>query len=219
MMKEIKRAIRLTRYGHGLVSNILGGIAILLIGLICLTAIDVYSAQMIGIICLVLGPIMILQVLYSLLYVNMVAASPRRRVVECVIPDIMNIVGCVGGFVALELSTIYKVNKLPMQTDDTVEMMVVVAIGLALLLIVYAVAYKYFVVGYIIFFFVFLGTYILGTALVMVFDFPLNMVGASAISFGIIALGIALAAFIRRKVYKKALSPMACGTTLRKALQ
>ena len=61
--------------------------------------------------------------------------------------------------------------------------------------------------------------YIAGFIFFELVDPPLTLLSTSLISLIIVTMGVVLSSLIRRGVYKKALSPMAVGSTLRKALQ
>lgn len=218
MIAEIKRGIRLIRYGYGVKLNLIGGILLCIIGLvICCVASD--SFIMIGVLYMMLGPFMAVQVMYTLLYAGLVGASPRRRGIEILIADWIDIITGFIGYVVFMVATVVRVNMAPEQAQNIMQGILLGSVGSAMVFICFGVCYKYYWQSMILFFIVYFMVYGFGMALINIAQVTLNMAWTAGGSLLFIAAGVFLSCVLRRLVYKKSLSPMACGTSLRKAMQ
>lgn len=217
MMKEIKRVFQLILYGHGVKLNLIGGVLFWLLG-VFMFWVPFAEMKFAAILYVMLGPLMLVQVAYTLLYSGIVAASPRRKLIEIAIPDWVAVGAVAISYVIVLINTAFNGNMI-IQGRDKLESMLLCAGAMALVLIYYGWAYKYYWLSTILFFVTLVVGDMAGIVFFELVDFPLTFLSASLIGLAILAVGLALSSLIRRGVYKKALSPMAVGATLRKALQ
>lgn len=218
MIAEIKRGIKLIRYGYGVKANLIGGAILCIVGiLMCCLANN--NLIMIGTLYIVLGPIMIIQVMYTFLYSGLVGASPRRRGIEILIADWINIITGFIGYVVFMVVTIVRVNAAPEQAQNIMQGTLLGSVGSAAAFICFGVCYKYYWQSMILFFVVFFSVYAGGMVIMNIAQVTLNMAWTAGGSLVFIAAGVFLSCVLRRLVYKKGLSPTACGTSLRKAMQ
>lgn len=218
MMEEIKRGFKLIRYGYGLKANIFGGIFFFLLGtLIYLVATDHMSV--LGAVYIVLGALMVIQIQYSLLYSNFVGASARRKTLEILVADIICIIMGILGYVIMVVGSVYKIGVSPEETQNILESMLVSGMALPLVFVLVATSYKYFWTTMILFGTLFLMVYSGGMIFVALANLDLNIVGTSLICLVLTVTGVLLSCVLRRALYRKTLSPTACSTGLRKAMQ
>ncbi len=218
MMTEIKRGLKLMRYGYGVKQCLVGGILIYLSGiLVCCIADD--SFIMVGILYMMLGPIMLVQVMYSLLYSGFVGASPRRRGIEILIADGINIITGLMGYLLLMIVAVVRVNNAPEQAQDIMEWIVLGSMGITAVFICFGACYKYYWQSMVLFFIVFFAVYGGGMVFLNLMQITFHMAWTAGISLVLISAGVFLSCVMRRLVYRKSMSPSACGTGLRKAMQ
>lgn len=217
-MAKIKTGLKLMKYGYGLKMNLFFGILFFVLGLImCVTSRD--EGGILGVLYVVLGPMMLVQITYSLMYANFVGASPKRKVLEITIPDFINTVIALLGYIVVIVNANIRTAMDAEQTGNAVEAMLVTGLTMAALLFCFGAAYKYFVLSMFFFFLVFMVIYSGGLAVMHRMDLNLGMLPASLICFGIIAIGLVLSGLLRRALYKRPFSSLACGANLRKAMQ
>lgn len=218
MITEIKRGMKLIRYGYGTKWNWIGGVLLWLLGIgICCLAHDGF--MVIGTLYMMLGPMMVMQVMYSLLYSNLVGASPRRRGIEIIIADWINIISGFIGYLVFMIVAVVRVNGAPEQAQDIMTGVILGSLGAAAAYICFGACYKYYWQSMILFFVVFFFIYGAGMVIMNIMQFTLTMAWTAGFSLVFIAVGVFLSCVLRRLLYKKTLSPTACGTSLRKAMQ
>lgn len=220
MIAEIKRGIKLIRYGYGVKRNLIGGMLLCILGIgMCCVAND--SFIIIGALYMMLGPIMIIQVMYSLLYSNMVGASPRRRGIEILIADWIHILTGAIGYIVFMIVAVVRVNGAPDKAQNIMQGIILASVGIAAVFVCFGACYKYYWQSMILFFIVFFSVYGVGMIIMRAIQlhFTLTMAWTAGVSLAFIAAGVFLSCVLRRLVYKKVLSPTACGTGLRKAMQ
>lgn len=218
MMEEIKRGFKLIRYGYGKMVNVFGGIAVFLLGTaIYWSAMD--QMCILGAVYIALGALMIIQVQYSLLYSNFVGASARRKTLEILLADIICIVVAVFAYVIMVGATIVKVEANPQLTSDILENMLISGVAMPLVFIMIATSYKFFWTTMILFGVFFLAVYGGGMIFVHIVNLNLSVVGVSLICLVLMIVSVILSCVLRRLLYRRSLSPTACNTGLRKAMQ
>lgn len=218
MMKKIRSGFKLILHGHGVKLNLIGGVLFWLLGGLMLW-LPFEGMKLAAILYVMLGPLMLVQVAYTLLYSGIVAASPKRKLIEITIPDWVSVGAVVLSYVIVLISTVINEKTGMVSVQESLESMLHSAGAMALVLIYYGLAYKYYWLGIILFTVTFLAGHIGGIVFFELVDPPLTLLSTSLISLIIVTMGVVLSSLIRRGVYKKALSPMAVGSTLRKALQ
>jgi len=214
MISKVKKSFRLIPYGYALKMNLIGGVLVFLLGLagLCTGSLQaILSAS----IFMVLGPLVLLQVAGSLLYSGVIAASPRRRVVEIVLGDVLSVIASVIGY-ATVAGYIYLNQEV---IERPAGNMILASICMAICVIYFGVAFKLYAVGSILFFIFVLGGYGLGLLLLEWMEFKISLASASVIGFLIMVFGVVLSSMFRRLLYKRSLSARACGEGLRKAMQ
>lgn len=218
MMKEIKKGLKLILYGHGMKLNLIGGFILWMLG-IFLFLLPVSGMQFAAVLYIMLGPLMLVQVGYTLLYSGITASSPKKKLIEITIPDFVSAGAGLISYIIVVLCTVFNGSVELVQNVDRYENLLLAGVTMAIILIYYGSAYKYYWLSSVLFFVVLIAGYIAGIIVFTLIDLHLNLISASLICLAILAVGVLLSCFIRRGVYKKTLSPMACGGTLRKALQ
>lgn len=214
MINEIKKCLRLIPYGHGIKMNLILGVIVFLLGLAELH-VDSPAVILPASVFVVLGCLACLQITSSLLYSGIVAASPKRRALDIGIGDAVSVGSSLIGYLTV-IGYIFLNRE---NFESAGEDMILASICMAICVIYFAVAYKIYLVGSIIYAITIFGCYGLGIIFFKYTEVECSMTVARVSSFLIMVLGVLLAAVCRRLLYKNRLSAMACGTALRKAMQ
>jgi len=214
MINEIKKSFRLIPYGYGVKMNLICGVIFFLIGLAELSTgsqLAVFSASVF----IILGPIVCLQLASTLLYSGIVASSPRRRVVEIGLGDAVSAGATLIGYLVVTGYTFLNREMI----ENPMENLILASICMAVSVIYFGVAFKIYLIGSILYFISIIGAFGLEIAFFEITEIEFSFANASVISFLIVVLGVVLSSVLRRLLYKRRLSPMACGAALRKAMQ
>lgn len=217
MMAEIKKGLKLIRYGYGLKTNLSMGILFLIVGILMLGCDGTYP--MLGIIYILLAPTMLIQLESTLLYSGMTAASSKRRLLEIVLPEFLTIIIGVLGCVAVVGVGWFWADVRQESTDACMEIMLGSGLLVAILLIYFGSAYKYFIVSVILVVIAMIIGMGSGVVIVKLVGEKLNMLTVSMLCIAFIIIGIVISCCLRRVCYRKQISLMAAGMYLRKALQ
>jgi len=217
MIAEIKKGIKLLRYGYALKLNIATTLFFLLLGVLgmCIGESGIFLAT----VYILMVPLTLVQLESTLLYSGFAASSAKRKILEIYFPDFMTMItGGLGCLIVIG-GSFFWAHKRPENIENCIEVMFMSSIMIAIMLIYMAVAYKYFVTGIIMFCLgVFIGIDGGMIALRVVWEnFTLAM--ASGVSVAIIVMGIVISGLLRRAFYRKQISPLAGGFSLRKAMQ
>lgn len=214
MINEIKKCLRLIPYGYGVKMNLILGLIVFLLGLAELLA-DSPAITFSASVFVTLGCLACLQITSSLLYSGIVAASPKRRALDIGIGDATavgaSVIGylTVNGYIFLHRESFERAG----------ENMILASLCMAISVLYFAVAYKIYLVGSILYAIAIFGCYGLVAVFFEVSEVECSMTVALVISVLIMVLGVVLSSLCRRLLYKRRLSPMACGAALRKAMQ
>lgn len=214
MINEIKKGFRLIPYGYAIKMNLICGVVIMLLGLAALSM-DSRNEIFTASIFIILGPLVSLQVAGSHLYSGLVAASPRRRLVDIVLGDVLSVIASLIGYLVI-VGYIF-LNKGAI--EHPAESMILAGVCMAICVIYFGVALKCYLVGSILYFIGVIGGYLVGSVFLEVTEIEFSLAGGSVVSFLIMVLGVVLSSVLRRLLYKRRLSPTACGTGLKKAMQ
>lgn len=224
-MKELRRIFRLIKYGYGFKLTMVLSVVLTVLGLVFLGIGygmpygDNVQPALLCTLYIMLGPISFIQILYSLLFSNMVKASPKNYTLDILVPNrfiiitgsITYLLSFVGAWIGAK------------RTPALAESYVIVILGcglfVAVLAVYFAIAYKYFVAGTIGFLVGFLGVYGGIAALLLKKSLAFTMTSASLLGAAVAAVGIVVSCILRRLLYKKPVSKLASGASLRKMMK
>lgn len=218
MMSDFKRSLKMFRYGYALKSSILACVLFAVLGIATLCLHSDQSA-LAGIVYIICGALMPMQVHYYLLYANIVSASPRRKLLELTIPNVISAISGILGYAALLIGTIAHMNTVTQDAESNLGILFLGGLIIAALLMCFGAAYKYFVLSMLFFFFIFIVLYGGGVVVLRMWNLNLDIYEAAGISLLFVVVGIALSCVLRSVFYKKPLSKIAAGASLRKAMQ
>ncbi len=218
MLGELKKSFRLLKYTYNFRLNIAGAVIFLVLG-IPMLLVDVESS-ILGGMYLLIAPYMLIQMLYSLVFGQMVAASPKKQFLEIQCVDILS--GVINIVVyTLVVWVVRGVHGGAGENIAALGMVIPFAAMIVIISVYYGACYKYMVAGTILFAF----TYMVLYGIVMselsqrlVERFQLNFGSAYLIGMVLILMGNGISAWMRRCLYKKPYSPLSMGS-LRKALK
>lgn len=149
MINDIKKGIKLMRYGYGLKSlvvisiiYIICGILILGMGLFTPGGIKVATQGMM----LFIVPIMPVQLLHSLNASKMMSSSPMRKQLQTIIPSAISCIGMLTIYIFFILYSLLAMFMNPGRIGVLCGDIAYAAIGAALFIVYLSLAYKYMIV-------------------------------------------------------------------------
>lgn len=220
MLKDIKLGFKLLKYSYSFKMNVGLSIFFLVIGsLMMLVGVDSFVFG--GVYCYI-GIVIVLQMSYSLLFVQVVSASYTRKMLEITFPNFISLFGSILWFLILTVLTKVFSCVRPQLEAEYSAALVLCSIFMIICMLYYGGCYKYFVVGTVLFSITFMVAYIWGRYNLLLL--LTKMVGTDLpVAFGIglviILIGWAISCLLRKLLYKKQISPWAMGSNLRKAMQ
>lgn len=217
MMAEIKKGMKLIRYGYGLKMNLAVAVIFFIVGILMLCVGE--SGLMLGTIYILLAPTMLIQLESSLLYSGMAAASSKRRLLEVALPDFLTIVTGVVGYVVVVGAGWFWASVGQESTDTCMEIMLGSGMVVAIMLIYFGAAYKYFFTSVIMFMFGLVIGISGGIVTIRLVGKYFTMLTVSLLCLALVVIGTLISCWLRRVFYRKQISPMAGGMSLRKAMQ
>ena len=217
MIADIKMAFKLIKYSYNVKMNTIIAVIFSVLGLIIMLVDK--GLAITGGIYFILGGMMFAQLLENVLYSNFVLASPKRRKIDVDIINLSVTILSLGGY--LFIAVIFLIFAKCRPSDEIQYYSLIVLMGLfdALMLSYFAIAYKYFAFGFIIFIIAFSGLYCYISF--KRFSFNIATSGFTAFLTGlfIVIVGCFFSMFIRKILYKKPLSPMAAGMAFKKFMK
>lgn len=230
MIQEMKKAFRLTKYCFQLKMNYVSAILVTLGGILSLlgsgltraattTASVSASPYLLGSFYLILGPMVIAQMHYILLFSNMVKSSPKGRFLEIQMLDLSSAIISLAGYTLIVIYTL-TVNHFAACDYPSVYLLTA-GILTGLHMIFMSASYKLFLTSMIV----------LGICVLIVFTaisiltatssplvYSLTTTASSLLGYLAILICLGLSALLRRALYKLPLSKLAAGAKLRKEL-
>lgn len=216
MMTEVKKSLKLLKYTFQFKLNMVVAVLFVILGLFWL--VNGPRGLYVATLYVYIGPCMLVQLTYNLLYANLVGASMVKRALDETFP---NVVSLIGSLIAFTFAVIYMIIYSMGYPGDEMSggnMLVVIGLILLVTIIYYSVAYKWFVVSTILFGFGLATTLAFAMALLIYSDVEISLMQGSLIGFGIVVGANILGALIRKAVYKLPNSLLAAGRSLRKAM-
>lgn len=163
MITELKKSWKLLKYTYQFKTNMALALFFVVLGVIWF-GIDGVSGLHLAAMYVYLGPVMLVQLTYNLLFANLVASSAKKKVLERAFPNVISIV---SGLISFAFAVIYMIvysNAHPTDEMSGGNMLIVVGLVMAVTIIYYSVAFKIFVVSTILFGVCFALTYFFGMA-------------------------------------------------------
>lgn len=217
MMSDLKKYLKLIKYGYQIKMNVVSALFFFVLALISLfTGRGFYVCLSASYFLLV--PLFGVQISYSLMFSDMVLSSSVRKGLDQVLP---NAIGIVSSVFALGMTYVgLLVNpKMRMGTlADSGNMVIAASIVIATVLIYYGASYKFFIGGTAVFFVMFLGV-MAGCGILTEGSGTTGLLTGSIIGFLIVVAGNVLGCILRTAVYKYSMDPWAAGGSLRKAMK
>lgn len=220
MRKDIRLGFKLLRYSYKFKVNVLIICFFVLIGVLMIFS--NVEGFLLGSIYLFLGPIMMLQMNYSLMHAQLVSVSNRRRFLELTFP---NLVSCISGvllYLTLSVLACVFAGLRPQQKTTYSISIIFVSIIIVICMIYYGICYKYFIFGTILFACTFSAFYVFFRESLILFfmrTVGVNILTTFSIGLVIILAGCVVSCLLRRAFYRKPVSRLSLGANLRKAMQ
>ncbi len=221
MMSELKKSWKLIKYGYQFKINIALGVLFILLGVVFMLTSSANNADigvLLGAVYLLLGPSMFAQTAQNMLFSQCVASSYQHRLLDGKFINIVMAVNCLLAYIVVMI--LLAINPF-LQMGSFVNsgnVMISVAVTIALVMLCAGMAWKYFVVSTILVFISYFGCIIIHGLLLNVVP-ATNIFVGSILGLVILAVGNLLSILVRKALYKKPLSPLAGGSGLRKAMQ
>ncbi len=220
MRKDIRLGFKLLRYSYKFKVNVLFTCFFMLMG--ALMIFFNVEGFLLGSIYLFLGPIMMLQMNYSLMHAQLVSVSGKRRLMELTFPNFVNCISAVLLYLTLSVLACVFAGLRPQQKTTYSISIIFVSILIVICMIYYGICYKYFIVGTILFACTFSAFYfIFRESLILFFmrTVGLNIPTTFSVGLVIILTGCVVSCLLRRAFYRKPISRLSLGANLRKAME
>lgn len=219
MITEWKRCMKLVKYGYNLKSSIACAVIFFVSGILfCVLQIDMFA---LGGLYIVLGPLMLVQIIYTGLMAEMALSSPRRRFMEIQLQDgLQLLVGVLGYLLVVLIAAIkvYQGHSAPELSTAYGQMVLYTGIIAGMFLIYMGIVYKYFLVSLILFMVGFSLVYMGPWGEIIKITHSVNMVSGTLLGLLFVLIGEVLSGVLRRVLYKKPLNKYAMGAALRKQM-
>lgn len=224
MISDLKLGFRMLRYGHGLKSNLIGGILMLAAGFFLQGVTILSNGDMPnpGSIFLLIGAMFPIQIIYSLSVSNLIQASPAKKRMQTSVPAVIS-GSCMLALYLIHVLISAAITAVqPQRLQYTCNQTVGLAFFAVCLMLYMAVCYKYFWVSFILFFAVYNYTYYSTTySGTLSFGFResrISLLLAAVTGIVIIIAGGFLQYGLSCLVYKAPMSKRAQGNMLRKTM-
>lgn len=216
MIKSFRKQTKLIKYGSNIKSSIAAAALFFLLGLLFLIMDS--EGLVIGSLYIFAGLLMLLQVYNTLLSIGMVTASPKRRMLETWLIDILGLLTGICYYIFLLIIAVIKMNL----EDEAVKQQYGTAFLFAgimggWVLVYCGMAWKSFLISVIVFsggFFVIFS----GFSNAMEEGMSINPGIGAMLGILAVVLGAVIAGIIRRVLYKIPVSKYAMGANLRKQM-
>lgn len=216
MINELKKQIKLLKYGFNLKSSIVTAVIFFLIGIFLSVYLMDSVSFLMGGLYVVLAPAMALQVKQSLLVSGLVASSPKKRSLETWMTDILQMVIGVTTYLLLVAFAVWEQNLSANGAGDYAKSLIYIGILEGILWVYYGIVYKSFWLSTIAFAITYFLAMTNGFADGWFSKLSVGMAGAPLLGLLFVFLGNFLSAVLRRALYRKPLTKYAMGINLRK---
>lgn len=214
MIDELKKGIKLLKYSFNFKTNLVAGIFFLICGVVFVFIDE--QVFMLGGTYIMLAPIMMLQILFTMLCANIVASSPGKPVLEIWLASVIGGGTMILCYIFLIAITAFKISKTPLLESEYLKDLVCLGMVAAVLMMYMSVCYKVFVISVLGFCFVYPFIYSFIRGMLSVIEGHLTIVNCSLTGFGFVLLGAVLAFLINRILYRKPVSKWAMVAKFRK---
>lgn len=219
MMKELKRNLKLMKYGYSVKTNIICMVIVLLCGSVELL-IPSADSWVLGSYFLTMAPVFLMQLIIFMLPCGIVGSSPNRRFIETKMMDIVQFVIAMGSYLLSLSIALVQIHNQPESEAAYAKAILAAGFLTPLLIIYFTTSYKMMFVSTVLFVIsitaAFNGFRIAERFMGMTFSFKLNT--AIVMGFLFVLAGLVLSAVLRRLLYKKSISKAAMGWQLRKSI-
>lgn len=219
MMKELKRNLKLMKYGYGVKMNVVCMVILLLCGSVELLFAN-GDAWVLGSYFLTMAPVFLIQLIIFMLPCGMVGSSPNRRFIETKLIDVMQFVIAMGSYLISISVALVHIHNHPELKGDYAKAILSMGLLTAILIIYFTTSYKLMLISTVLFAIAIMGAFngfhIAERLMGKIFSFELN--NAIVISFLFVLAGLMLSAVLRRLLYRKSISKAAMGWQLRKSI-
>lgn len=216
MIKSFRKQIKLIKYGSNIKSSIAAAALFFILGLLFLVMDS--EGLVLGSLYIFAGLLMLLQVYNTLLSIGMVTASPKRRMLETWLIDILGLLTGICYYIFLLIIAVIKMNL----EDEAVKQQYGTAFLFAgmiggWVLVYCGMAWKSFLISVIVFSG---GFFVIFSEFSNAIEEGMSINPGIGAMLGILAvvLGAVIAGIIRRVLYKIPVSKYAMGANLRKQM-
>ena len=217
MMSDLKKCLKLCKYGYQFKTNIITGLFFLILGLLFLFLSSGFNVCLAAAY-LLLGPSILVQVTYCMLFSDLLASSSLHRVVDGAFPNIVGIIASLFAFGMIYAGLLVNPKLRTGSLGDSGNIVIGAGLVIAVVIIFCGVSFKFFVTGTAVFTLMFIGA-MAGCGILTEGPKTTDLLTGSIIGFLIVVAGNVLSCILRMAVYKCALSPHAGGNSLRKAMK
>ena len=227
MMDEMKKICKLIKYGYNFKINLGAGILFTILGVPFSMLGSMVSSEnhmqpaVLSTLYMLMGPSVVIQMIYTLLFSDIVKSSPKNDTLEVTVPNFLTVVIGILAYLFAIISAVIGTKVSPELTDSYNAVIINSSLLIAICLFYFGVCYKYFVFGTIVLMIVFFVVYggVSATVFKINDSIPIPTGKSILIGAATVAVGILISCISRKLLYKKPLSKLSAGAYLRKALQ
>lgn len=212
MMSNWKIGVKLIPYVYQAKLNIAAAIVFFVLGIVIFFAGDKFSMG--GMLWMLLGLLYPVQIIFSLEYIGIVAASPKRKAINYATQDVVIIISGIVAYCITVVIEVFKAEVLKKPEDGKI---LLAGFILMFWLFVYLVtAYRFFILSTILFCIVTGASGLFSFMLIRGND--INILHINVIGLVLVVAGVLVNCLLRRLMFRLPISKLAVGAGLRKYL-
>jgi len=227
MINDLKLGIKSLRFAHGRIANSIGGLVLFVSGLgVLIAGAKSTVTAFFGGYFLMCAGMFLTQMIYSLNVTGLVQSSPAKKKLQTSVPAVVSFTSMVLIYLIIILIRGLTVLQYPQMTNEVCSSLIIHALVMVVVMVYEAVAYKYFFMSIVMFFFIYFSIYSMEEGLSHLLDFSAwGILGSGSAFFAAVAIGMLILVLgglaqylISLLVYRVPLSKMAQTATLRKEM-
>lgn len=214
MITEWKRCAKLIKYGYNLKSSVAAAAIFFVLGIVmCVLSPDEMFS--LGGMYIVLGPMLLIQCVYTSLSAGISMSSPRRRFIETWFHDGLQLLIGLAGYALVILIAVIQISHGHSGAEERAALgQAILYTGMltGVLMIYMGIVYKTFLLSVLLFLVAFVS--LMAEVPDKIFGFMQSVTVAKGILWGLaaIAIGAVISGLLRRMLYKKPLSKFSIRT-------
>ena len=178
-----------------------------------------------GMFFMMLAPMYMMQVIYSMCMSTLVTASPYGNRIQTSIASCGDLIFSLVSTTIIVIMKAVEVALYPQQKDALISVFVILSVMMLVLHMYIAFVYKFYVLSIVLLFVIiwpisfYMGYSVSGTSSFSLPTIPVSFAGAVLIAYGSTLIGVGLQCVLAKLIYRAPLSKYAQGAAMRKYLK